>query len=63
MRNVGRPKKENTKRDGYRLRLDEEMRMELEYLVEKTGKSRADILRAGIELLYKEVQNGSSEEK
>ena len=55
MRNVGRPKKENAKRDGYRLRLDEEMRMELEYLVEKTGKSRADILRAGIELLCKEV--------
>lgn len=63
MRNVGRPKKENAKRDGYRLRFDEEMRMELEYLVEKTGKSRADILRAGIELLYKEVQNRSSEEK
>ena len=49
---MGRPKKKDAKRDGYRLRLDEETRKKLEFLVQESDLSKADILRKGIEIQY-----------
>lgn len=48
----GRPVKEDAKRDGYRLRLNEEERDMLDILKIKTGRSISEILRKGIELQY-----------
>lgn len=53
----GRPAKENAKRDGYRLRLDEETRQELNFLSEKYGISIAEILRKGVQIQYNLAKN------
>lgn len=44
--------KRETKKDQYRLRLDDEYRQKLDYLSEQFGMSRADILRRGVTLQW-----------
>jgi predicted DNA-binding protein len=51
---VARPKSENPKHNQYRLRMtDEELEM-LEQCCERTGMTKAEVIRRGIELVYKE---------
>ena len=51
---VARPKSENPKHNQYRLRMtDDEMEM-LEQCCERTGMTKAEVIRRGIELVYEE---------
>lgn len=53
---MGRPKVENPKALQYRIRLTEEEAQKLEYCSEKTGLTKADVLRKGLERVYQEVK-------
>ena len=48
----GRPKTEDAKDYGYRLRMSGEDIAKLEYIHKKTGESKADILRRGLNMAY-----------
>lgn len=48
----GRPKQEYTRESRFELRLGNGDIMLLDILVEKTGKSKAEILRDGLQLAY-----------
>ena len=53
---TGRPTNE-PKNSQYRLRLsDNDIKM-IDYCCEKTGKSKADILRLGVEKVYNELKD------
>lgn len=47
----GRPKKEDTPRGQYRLRTDATDEELLDYLCERTGKTKAEIIRIGLRVL------------
>lgn len=53
---TGRPKIENPKSLQYRIRLTEEEAQKLDYCCEKTGLTKADVLREGLERIYQEVK-------
>lgn len=48
----GRPKKIDSKSSGYRLRLDDECTEMLAVLSYESNKTKADILREALKLLY-----------
>lgn len=52
----GRPKIDNPKSLQYRLRMTKEDLEKLEYCCEVTGKSKAEVLREGLELVYQSVK-------
>lgn len=47
----GRPKKEDTRRGQRRLRTDTTNEELLDYLCERTGKTKAEIIRIGLRIL------------
>ena len=52
---TGRPPSENPKHNQYRIRLsDDELKM-IEFCQSKTGKSKAGIIREGINKVYQEL--------
>lgn len=51
---TGRPT-EDPKKGRVQLRMSDREAEKLEYCCEKTGMSKADVIRRGIELVYKEV--------
>jgi len=51
---VARPKSENPKHNQYRLRMTDEELEILEQCCERTGMTKAEVIRRGIELVYKE---------
>ena len=53
---MGRPT-EDPKTNGYRLRMTEKEIEILNFCCEKTGKSKADILRLGLQKIYQELKN------
>lgn len=53
---TGRPPSDNPKDLQYRLRMTKEDAEKLEYCCKATGKTKAEILREGLELVYKSVQ-------
>ena len=53
---MGRPPVDNPKSQQYRIRLTEEEVRKLEYCCEQTGKTKADVLREGLERIYSEVK-------
>ena len=55
----GRPKKIDSKTDGYRLRMSKEDRYLLEKICENEGLSKADVFRALIKIGYDMSKNGS----
>lgn len=58
---VARPKSETPKHNQYRLRMtDEELEM-LEQCCERTGMTKAEVIRRGIELVYKERDTQEAE--
>lgn len=53
---MGRPyTAESPKTNNYRIRMTDEELKKLEMCCEKTGLSKADVIRKGITLVYKEV--------
>lgn len=55
----GRPKKIDSKTDGYRLRMSKEERYLLEKICQNEGLSKADVFRALIKIGYDMSKNGS----
>lgn len=53
---TGRPPSDNPKDLQYRLRMTKEDSEKLEYCCKATGKTKAEILREGLEMVYKSVQ-------
>lgn len=52
MKTRGRPPKEDSKADQYRLRLNKEDRSMLEHLSVESGMSMSEILRRGLRIQY-----------
>lgn len=55
---MGRPKKIDTRSNGYFLRMNKEERYKLESICKKEGMSKAEVLRKGIEILNYMSKNG-----
>lgn len=53
---VGRPPSDNPKDLNTRIRLSESDRQKLEYAAEVLGLTKAEVIRQGIEALYKKAQ-------
>lgn len=53
---TGRPTND-PKRGQYRIRLSENEEAMLEYCARETGKTKAEIIREGIEKVYQEIRN------
>lgn len=53
----GRPPIEDSRDNQYRLRMSDEELHKLELCCQRTGLSKAEVLRRGIDLVYKEVNN------
>lgn len=51
-RGRGRPKKTDTKRKQYRIRMSDEEMRKLKFVSEKTGQSSADVIREGLRMYY-----------
>jgi predicted DNA-binding protein len=51
----GRPPSKNPKRNDTRIRLSDEEWEKLSFCAEKTGMTKTDIIRKGINLVYQEV--------
>lgn len=54
---TGRPKKDGSKKNQYRLRMDDAEVEKLEYLSKVTGMTKAEVIRKGIDIVFKEVTN------
>lgn len=54
---TGRPPKEDSRENQYRLRMSNDELHKLEVCCQKTGLSKAEVIRQGIELVYKKYQN------
>ena len=52
---TGRPPKEDSRENQYRLRMSNDELHKLEVFCQKTGLSKAEVIRKGIELVYKQV--------
>lgn len=49
----GRPVKDEARKRQYRLRLSEEEEAKLNYIQKKEGKTKAEILREGLDVMYR----------
>lgn len=49
---TGRPKKETTMDSRFQFRVDAEFMKKLDFCVEKTGKSRSEIVREGVDTVF-----------
>lgn len=54
---TGRPTDE-PKKNPYRVMLSDDQLKKLEYCSKTTGKTKAEIIREGIDKVYQELQNG-----
>ncbi|RGE72627.1 hypothetical protein [Eisenbergiella massiliensis] len=52
---TGRPPKEDARENQYRLRMSDEELRKLEICCKKTGLSKAEVIRKGIEKVYEET--------
>lgn len=51
---TGRPKIENPKRNETRIRMTDDDLQKLEFCQKATGKTKAEIIRLGIDLIYQQ---------
>lgn len=51
----GRPPSKDPKRNDTRIRLTDSQAEKLEYCSQKTGMTKADVIRKGIDMVYYEV--------
>lgn len=51
----GRPPSKDPKRNDTRIRLTDSERNKLDFCAKKTGMTKADIIRKGIDLVYRET--------
>ena len=54
---TGRPPKDDSRDNQYRIRLSDEELQKLDFCCEKTGLSKADVIRKGIDKVYQEIQD------
>lgn len=54
--NIGRPKIENPKKNDTRIRMTDDEVKKLNYCCEKTGMTKSDVIRHGINLVYEQVK-------
>lgn len=52
----GRPPSKDPKRNDTRIRLTDREAEKLTYCAEKTGMTKADVIRKGIDLVYEELK-------
>lgn len=52
---TGRPPKDDSRSNQYRLRMSDEELQKLEICCQQTGLSKADVIRKGIEKVYEEL--------
>lgn len=52
---MGRPPSKNPKDYEFRIRLDNESKEKLEHCAEKKNTSKSEVVREGIELVYREI--------
>lgn len=52
---TGRPPKEDSRKNQYRLRMSDDEVAKLEICCEKTGLTKAEIIRKGIDKVFEEV--------
>ena len=52
----GRPPKDDSRDNQYRIRLSDQELEQLEYCVKKTGKTKAEIIREGIAKTYQAIR-------
>lgn len=52
---TGRPPKEDSRENQYRIRMSDEELRKLNVCCEKTGLNKAEIIRKGIEKVYEEI--------
>ena len=53
-----RPRAEDAKDNQYRLRMSDAELKKLDFCCEKLNKTKAEILREGLEFMYQKAQNG-----
>lgn len=53
---TGRPKSDNPKKNDTRIRMTDEEVEKLNFCCQKTGKTKADVIRLGIQMVYEKVQ-------
>jgi len=58
MADRGRPKSDTAKRHETRIRMSDEELQRLEYCAVKTGKTKAEIVRMGVNKIYHELKEG-----
>lgn len=51
----GRPPSKDPKRNDTRIRLTDSEREKLDFCAEKTGMTKADVIRQGIDLVYQKI--------
>lgn len=56
-----RPKSESPKNEQYRIRMTVEDKEILEYCCEKTGLTKAEVIRKGINIIYSDLKGKSIE--
>ncbi len=56
-----RPKSETPKNEQYRIRMTSEDKKILEYCCEKTGLTKAEVIRKGINIVYSDLKCKSLE--
>lgn len=54
------PRVEDPRKNQYRIRLSSAELAKLQYCAERTGKTKAEVIRSGIDLVYQKVQEGKS---
>lgn len=54
---TGRPPKPDSKENQYRLRMSDEELDKLNFCCQKTSLSKAEVIRKGIDMVYKEINS------
>lgn len=57
-----RPKSKDTKNNQYRIRMTDEELEKLEYCSEVTGLTKADVIRKGIDNVFKQLKTKEKEQ-
>jgi hypothetical protein len=55
----GRPRLENKREHRFEFRVNDEEISKLDYCVEATGKSRTEIIRTGVDIVYNRLRGNS----
>jgi hypothetical protein len=57
------PRVDDPRNNQYRIRLSDAELSKLDYCVKHTGKTKAEIIREGIEIIYRKITEGKNEKE